>query len=108
MLGASKKLGAIALLGLCCAGAVGAPAATPVADNWAADPEAQFLLDVRLRSLRLGDGVRAYQTPEGTCVIFGDFLTALDVPLKIDLAAKRAVGWAFKEEHKISIRRRLR
>ena len=35
----------------------------------------QFLLDVHLRSLRLGDGVRAYQTPEGTCVVFGDFLT---------------------------------
>ena len=103
MLGASKKLGAIALLGLCCAGAVSAPAATPVADNWVADPETQFLLDVRLRSLRLGDGVRAYQTPEGTCVVFGDFLNALDVPLKIDLAAKKAVGWAFKEEHNISI-----
>ena len=103
MIRTSKKLGAIALLGLCCAGAVSAPAATPVADNWAADPEAQFLLDVRLRSLRLGDGVRAYQTPEGTCVIFGDFLNALDVPLKIDLAAKKAVGWAFKEEHRISI-----
>ena len=99
----SKKLGAIALLGLCCAGAVGAPAATPVSDKWVADPEAQFLLDVRLRSLRLGDGVRAYQTPEGTCVIFGDFLNALDVPLKIDLASKKAVGWAFKEEHKLSI-----
>ena len=103
MLGTSKKLGAIALLGLSCAGAVSAPAATPVADSWAADPEAQFLLDVRLRSLRLGDGVRAYQTPEGTCVIFGDFLNAVDVPLKIDLAAKKAVGWAFKEEHRISI-----
>ena len=47
MLGAGKKLGAIALLGLCCAGAVSAPAATPVADNWVADPEAQFLLDVQ-------------------------------------------------------------
>ena len=103
MIRTSKKLGAIALLGLCCAGAVGAPAATPVSDNWVADPEAQFLLDVRLRSLRLGDGVRAYQTPEGTCVIFGDFLNALDVPLKIDLASKKAVGWAFKEEHKLSI-----
>jgi hypothetical protein len=99
----SKKLGVIALLGLCCAGAIGAPAATPASDNWVADPEAQFLLDVRLRSLRLGDGVRAYETPEGTCVIFGDFLNALDVPLKIDLSAKKAVGWAFKEEHKILI-----
>ena len=103
MLRSGKKLGAIALLGLSCAGAVSAPAATPVADTWSADPEAQFLLDVNLHRLQLGDGVRAYQTPEGTCIIFGDFLTALDVPMKIDLAAKKAVGWAFKEEHKISI-----
>lgn len=103
MLRGGKKLRAIALLGLACAGAFSAPAATPAPDTWSADPEAQFLLEVNLHRLRLGDGVRAYQTPEGTCIIFGDFLTALDVPMKIDLAAKKAVGWAFKEEHKISI-----
>jgi hypothetical protein len=100
---AGDKLRAIALLGLCCAGALGARAATPLGDGWSADPEAQFLLDVKLRSLRLGDGVRAYQTPEGTCIIFGDFLTTLDVPMKVDLAAKKASGWAFKEQHRISI-----
>ena len=37
-------------------------------------------------------------TPEGTCIVFGDFLTALDVPMKIDLEAKSASGWAFKED----------
>ena len=98
-----KKLRAIALIGISCAGALAARAATPIAREWSADPEAQFLLDVRLRSLRLGDGVRAYQTPEGTCINFGDFLTTLDVPMKIDLTSKRAIGWAFKEQHKISI-----
>jgi hypothetical protein len=103
MHGLDKKLRGIALLGICCAGALTARAATPIAKGWSADPEAQFLLDVRLRSLRLGDGVRAYQTPEGTCLIFGDFLTTLDVPMKIDLAARKASGWAFKEQHKISI-----
>ena len=100
---ALEKLRAMALIGLTCAGAFSAPAATPIADGWKADPEAQFLLDVNLRRLRLGDGVRAYQTPEGTCVLFGDFLTALDVPMKIDLAAKKASGWAFKEQHRIAI-----
>ena len=103
MLRGGKKLGAIALLGLSCAGAVSAPAATPLTDSWSADPDSQFLLDVNLHRLRLGDGVRAYQTPEGTCIVFGDFLTALDVPMKIDLAAKKASGWAFQEEHKIVI-----
>src|SRR6476661_4741499 len=103
MLQASKKLRAVTLIGLVCAGAISAPAATPIADGWSADPESQYLLDVNLRRLRLGDGVRAYQTPEGTCIVFGDFLNALDVPMKIDLAAKKASGWAFKEQHKISI-----
>jgi hypothetical protein len=104
MLRAGKKLRAIALLGLTCAGAINAPAATPIADGWAPDPEEQFLLDVNLRRLRLGDGVRAYATPGGgTCIVFGDFLTALDVPMKIDLSAKKASGWAFKEEHRIVI-----
>jgi hypothetical protein len=103
MTGAGKKLAAIALLGLCCAGGIGASAATPLVDTWSADPDAQFLLDVQLRSHRLGDGVRAYETPTGTCVIFGDFLNALDVPMKIDLPARKAVGWAFREENRIAI-----
>ena len=94
---------ALALAAVTCAMAFGARAATPVTKAWSADPEAQFLLDVNLRRLTLGDGVRAYQTPEGTCIVFGDFLTALDVPMKIDLAAKTASGWAFKEAHKINI-----
>ena len=77
--------------------------AEPPAASWTADPDDQFLLDVNIRQLRLGDGVRAYTTPEGTCVVFGDFLTALDVPMKIDLAAKKASGWAFKETNRIAI-----
>ena len=93
----------MALLALGCTGAVGAVSSTPVTSAWSADPEEQFLLDVNLRQLRLGQGVRAYNTPDGACVLFGDFLTAIDVPMKIDLGAKTASGWAFKEENRISI-----
>ena len=95
--------GAFASMALAVAGAVAAWAATPVGEAWTADPEEQFLLDVNIRQLRLGDGVRAYQTPEGTCVVFGDFLTTLDLPMKIDLTAKKASGWAFREENRIEI-----
>ena len=84
-------------------GGVSAVSATPETARWTADPEEQFLLDVNLRQLRLSEGVRAYRTPEGTCILFGDFLTALDVPLKIDMAARKASGWAFRESHKIVI-----
>ena len=97
---------ALALMALASAGAVGALAAAPIAEGWAADPDDQYLLDVNIRQQRLGDGVRAYGTPDGTCIVFGDFLTALDVPMKIDLEAKSASGWAFKEAHKINIDRR--
>ncbi|MEA2351558.1 MAG: hypothetical protein QOG86_2499, partial [Thermoleophilaceae bacterium] len=78
------------------------PAPQPV-KPWTADPEEQFLLDVNIHQLRLGDTVRAYHPPEGPCVVLGDFLTALDLPMRIDLSAKKASGWAFRESNKISI-----
>jgi len=95
--------GAFAHAALALAGAVAAWAAVPIGSAWNADPDEQFFLDVNIRQLRLGDGVRAYQTPEGTCIVFGDFLTTLDLPMKIDLEAKRASGWAFSEKHRIEI-----
>ena len=91
-------------LGLC-ASAVGAsaPHAAPPTPVWTADPDEQFLLDVHIRQLRLGDGVRAYDPPEGPCVVLGDFLTTLDVPMRVNISAKKASGWAFKESNRISI-----
>src|SRR6476469_7464254 len=105
MRGAVTWLRNAALLLALCAGAVGAstPALAPEASAWKADPDDQFLLDVDIRQLKLGDGVRAYNTPEGTCVVLGDFLTTLDVPMKIDLVGKKASGWAFKESNRIDI-----
>jgi hypothetical protein len=104
MTGGRNWLRKAAMLLALCAGGVGASAPSSMpASGWTADPDSQFLLDVNIRQLRLGDGVRAYNTPEGTCVVLGDFLTTLDVPVKIDLAAKRASGWAFKEKNRISI-----
>lgn len=93
---------ALAVLALASVGA-GLPASSPVNDGWTADPEEQYLLDVSIRHLSLGDGVRAYATPQGTCVVFGDFLTALDVPMKIDLQSHKASGWAFRQDNSISI-----
>src|SRR5262245_29695664 len=93
-----------AMLLALCAGGVAASTPSPLpASGWTADPDWQYLLDVNIRQLRLGDGVRAYTTPECTCVVLGDFLTTLDVSMKIDLTAKKASGWAFKEKNRISI-----
>ncbi|WP_309662344.1 carboxypeptidase regulatory-like domain-containing protein [Sphingomonas sp.] len=96
-----SRLATLAALG--CTAAVGASTSIPAASGWTADPDDQFLLEVHIRQLRLGDGVRAYATPEGTCIVFGDFLSTLDVPMKIDLTSKKASGWAFKEQNRIAI-----
>jgi hypothetical protein len=85
--------------------AAAVPAAVAQAPAWTADPDEQFLLDVNIRQLRLGDGVRAYNTPEGTCVVLSDLLTTLDLPIRIDPAGRKAGGWAFKESNSISIDR---
>lgn len=95
--------GVLASAALAVAGAVAAWAVSPVASGWTADPDEQFVLDVNVRQLQLGDGVRAYSTPEGTCVVLGDFLTTLDVPMKLDLQTEKADGWAFTEQHRIAI-----
>ena len=83
MAGGRKWLRKAAMLLALCAGSVAASAPPPGRRRaWTADPDEQFLLDVNIRQLKLGDGVRAYNTPEGTCVVLGDFLTTLDVPMK--------------------------
>ncbi len=103
MFGRGTRLRQAALLLALWAGTGAAAASVPRAPAWTADPDEQFLLDVNIHQLRLGEGVRAYNTPEGTCVVLGDFLTALDVPMRIDLGAKKASGWAFSENHRITV-----
>ena len=106
MTGGRSWLHKAAMLLALCAGSLAASARVPPgasAPVWTPDPDEQFILDVNIRQLRLGDTVRAYTPPEGTCVVLGDFLTALDVPMRIDLVAKKASGWAFRENNKITI-----
>ena len=103
MLSGRNWLRRAALLLAVCASSAGNSAQPAAAPAWTADPDDQFLLDVHIRQLRLGDGVRAYNTPEGTCVVLGDFLTTLDVPMRIDVSAEKASGWAFRESNKISV-----
>ncbi|GAA4008516.1 hypothetical protein GCM10022280_01570 [Sphingomonas swuensis] len=84
----------------------GATASAPeVRVPWNADPDSQYLLDVQIRQKILGEGVRAYPVPGGSCVILGDLAIALDLPIKIDLKARVAEGWAFKEENRLRIDR---
>jgi hypothetical protein len=87
---------------LALAGAVAAWAASPISKDWTADPEEQFLLDVNIRQLRLGDGVRHIRRPRD----LHRLRRLPDRPRPADedrSAGKRASGWAFSEENKIDI-----
>ncbi len=80
--------------------------ASPVrAEAWTANADDALLFDVRLNQYRLGDGVRGYATPTGTCVDFADVIIALDIPVRLDKQSRRATGWAFDESHTLTIDR---
>ncbi len=101
MRGKRTWIGKAALLALACAGAVASLAETP--KPFVVDPESQYLLDVNIRQLRLGEGARGYPTPEGSCLLLGDMISVLDLPVKVDLAARKASGWVFREGHRLDI-----
>jgi hypothetical protein len=84
-----------------------ARAASPLIEPsaWTANPDDALLFEVRLNQYRLGDGVRGYATPTGTCVDLADVIMALDTPVRLDKQSRRATGWAFDEAHKIVIDR---
>ena len=96
-----RMLGLAALFAFAFAGAAVSSADSPA--TFAVDPESQYLLDVNIRQLRLGEGARGYPTPEGSCLLLGDMIEVLDLPVKVDLATKKASGWAFREDHKLDI-----
>jgi hypothetical protein len=73
--------------------------------GWHPNEDDSLLFDARLGRFRLGDGVRAYQTPEGVCVNLPDMVAALDIPLTIDKGKNSAQGWAFDEHNQIRIER---
>ncbi len=72
---------------------------------WQASADDALLFDVRIAQYRLGDGVRGYATPQGTCVDFADVIMTLDLPVRLDKKLRRATGWIFSEERIITVDR---
>lgn len=104
MIGGRQRLRRAAMMLALSIGSLAASAPATVSE-WKPDPDEQYILDVQIRQLRLGDTIRAYNPPGGPCVVLGDFLKALDVPMHIDLSTGKASGWAFRESNKISVDR---
>jgi hypothetical protein len=84
---------------------LGQPTAARAAPTAEVDPDDALLLDVRLGQLRLGEGIRGYQTSNGPCLDFADTIMALDLPIRLDTKLRRATGWALREERTITIDR---
>lgn len=75
------------------------------AGAWQANEDDGLLLELRSGAYRLGEPLRGYQTPGGTCVDFADLIQALDLPVRLDKKSRRATGWLFAEDQRIVIDR---
>lgn len=73
--------------------------------DWQPNEDDSWLFDLRSGQLRLGDGVRGYQTPAGVCVDLADVILALDLPVRLDKKSRRATGWVFDERRGLTIDR---
>lgn len=97
----------LALVGL-------APASAHAADKmpvsaaparWVPNDDDRWLFDLRSGQYRLGNGVRAFQTPQGICVDLADMVLALDLAVRVDKKLRRATGWVFDERRTLTIDR---
>ena len=80
-------------------------AAPSQADNWSPGEDDALLLELQSGQYKIGEPLRGYQTPEGVCVDLGDLIQALDLPVRLDKKSRRATGWLFAEDQKITIDR---
>ena len=64
-----------------------------------------LLLQMQVKSYRLLDEIRGYQTPDGVCVDLADVIQSLDLPIRLDKKSRRATGWIFEESQTLTIER---
>ena len=65
----------------------------------------QVILQLQVKRFRMQNELRGYQTEGGVCVDFGDFILALDLPVRLDKKSRRATGWLFREDQTFTIDR---
>lgn len=88
------------------AAALSAVSATPVAAQaWNPSDDDSLLLELQSAGFKLGEPLRGYQTADGVCIDFADFIQALDLPVRLDKKSRRATGWLFAENQRFVIDR---
>ena len=96
-----RKAGAAALG----AAALGVWAGPAQAEAWQPSEDDALLLELHSGQYKIGEALRGYQTPEGVCVDFADLVQALDLPMRVDKKSRRATGWLFAEDQRLTIDR---
>jgi hypothetical protein len=100
-----KARNALAILALA-AGTLSVSASPAYAEaGWKANEDDAILLDIRSGQYRIGDGVRGYTTPTGTCVDLADIIMSLELPVRLDKKSRRATGWLFEEARTFTLDR---
>ncbi|MFV0643480.1 MAG: carboxypeptidase-like regulatory domain-containing protein [Sphingomonadaceae bacterium] len=64
-----------------------------------------LLLQLTLGKYQIGEEIRGYQTQGSVCLDLADVIQALDLPVRLDKKSRRATGWLFAEDQKITIDR---
>ena len=75
------------------------------AEAWQPGEDDALLLELHSGQYKIGDALRGYQTPGGVCVDFADLVQALDLPMRVDKKSRRATGWLFAEDQRLTIDR---
>jgi len=102
MRGWISQIGKAAALGAAALVVWSAPAR---ADSWRANEDDALLLELHSGQYKIGDTLRGYQTPQGVCVDFTDLVQTLDLPMRVDTKSRRATGWLFAEDQRLTIDR---
>ena len=80
-------------------------AAPAAAQGYTPNEDDAVLLQLQVKTYRLLNEIRGYQTPSGVCVDFADVIQSLDLPIRLDKKSRRATGWVFAESQTLTIER---